>query len=994
MLFSFFLNSAAIAHGSLGTQRQSRRPAIWQYVLLGTMVGMPWVGTAAIAQATPQATPSEPTPEATAQIIAQRNTSRPMAVGVVRGADNLDHWENIVQRFEAAEIPFTTVDQEAIARDTNLSDFQVLVLPNIETFTSEQIIAIGTWLNNGGRLIVSGPTGTQSSHGVQQALQSILGATWSVPLPEPAQLVSNQVRHEAWTELAPTDNAILGGVVIPSGITSEVLLTWDGVSAPDTSINQGVRYGGLSYGDAPAVVTTGRTTFLGWYWGTSVNSAAFDTAWLQAAIQRYGTLDQLVDPVEAAPAIAQRQIPAPVPAPVPAPSASSPRETPQSDRSPTSPSQPRTPAAALALPTAPAETRPAPTAVRPTLPSPPANAPTDPADAVAPAGIEVELNDLPIIPMQANAMRRDLEELMGRFESALLLSMSTRNTDDFWAIAMPESTLVASAERSQSLGEGDRPTTLSHPTLDRAHQMLDEFEQLVEEGAYAAARQQWHNTRQLLWEEFPSDRPIAQTEIRAIWLDRGSIVQAGSREGLASIFDRLQAAGINTVFFETVNAGYTIYPSQVAPAQNPLTEHWDPLAAAVELAHERDMELHAWVWTFAAGNQRHNALLNQPASYPGPLITAHPTWANYDNRGSMIPIGQEKPFLDPANPEVRRYLLQLFEEIVTQYDVDGLQLDYIRYPFQDPSAERTYGYGTAARQQFEQLTGVDPTDISPSDRDLWEQWTTFRTEQVNSFVAETDELLHRLDPNLILSTAVFAISEHERIHKIQQHWEVWAERGDVDMIVTMSYALDTNRLQQLVEPWLTDASLNATLVVPSIRLLNLSESATLDQIQALRDLPSGGFSMFAAENLRGTLHTTLTQTQGMGDRLGESIPYRDPFGAALERYDTLQREWSVLLESNQLWLADEPLTDWRSQAETLNRSLEQLANRPSPARLQAAQRSLETFRANFGTWSARQAIIDPYRVETWENRLAVLDGLLSYGERTLAGQPQNTAQTP
>lgn len=992
MLFSLFLNSAAIAHGSLGTQRQSRRPAIWQYVLLGTMVGMPWVGTAAIAQATPPATPSEPTPEATAQIIAQRNNSRPMAVGVVRGADNLDHWETIVQRFEAADIPFTTVDQEAIARDANLSDFQVLVLPNIETFTSEQIIAIGTWLNNGGRLIVSGPTGTQSSHGVQQALQSILGATWSVPLPEPAQLVSNQVRHEAWTELAPTDNAILGGVVIPSGITSEVLLTWEGVSAPDTSISQGVRYGGLSYGDAPAVVTTGRTTFLGWYWGTSVNSAAFDTAWLQAAIQRYGTLDQWVDPVEASPAIAQRQIPAPAPAPPP--SVSAPRETPQSDRSPTSPSQPRTPAAALALPTAPAETRPAPTAVRPTLPSPPANAPTDPADAVAPAGIEVELNDLPIIPMQANAMRRDLEELMGRFESALLLSMSTRNTDDFWAIAIPESTLVASAERSQSLGEGDRPTALSHPTLDRAHQMLDEFEQLVEEGAYAAARQQWHNTRQLLWEEFPSDRPIAQTEIRAIWLDRGSIVQAGSREGLASLFDRLQAAGINTVFFETVNAGYTIYPSQVAPAQNPLTEHWDPLAAAVELAHERDMELHAWVWTFAAGNQRHNALLNQPASYPGPLITAHPTWANYDNRGSMIPIGQEKPFLDPANPEVRRYLLQLFEEIVTQYDVDGLQLDYIRYPFQDPSAERTYGYGTAARQQFEQLTGVDPTDISPSDRDLWEQWTTFRAEQVNSFVAETDELLHRLDPSLILSTAVFAISEHERIHKIQQHWEVWAERGDVDMIVTMSYALDTNRLQQLVEPWLTDASLNATLVVPSIRLLNLSESATLDQIQALRDLPSGGFSLFAAENLRGTLHTTLTQTQGMGDRLGESIPYRDPFGAALERYDTLQREWSVLLESNQLWLADDPLTDWRSQAETLNRSLEQLANRPSPARLQAAQRSLETFRANFGTWSARQAIIDPYRVETWENRLAVLDGLLSYGERTLAGQPQNAAQTP
>ncbi|NEQ63802.1 MAG: hypothetical protein F6K53_43515, partial [Moorea sp. SIO4A1] len=40
---------------------------------------------------------------------------------------------------------------------------------------------------------------------------------------------------------------------------------------------------------------------------------------------------------------------------------------------------------------------------------------------------------------------------------------------------------------------------------------------------------------------------------------------------------------------------------------------WDPLKAAVKLAHERGMELHAWVWMFAAANQRHNAVLDQPA---------------------------------------------------------------------------------------------------------------------------------------------------------------------------------------------------------------------------------------------------------------------------------------------------------------------------------------------------------------------------------------------
>ena len=127
------------------------------------------------------------------------------------------------------------------------------------------------------------------------------------------------------------------------------------------------------------------------------------------------------------------------------------------------------------------------------------------------------------------------------------------------------------------------------------------------------------------------------------WI-RGTIVRAANEKGLAKIFDNLAKAGINTVFFETLNAGYTIYPSKVAPQQNPLIRGWDPLASAVKLAHERGIELHAWVWVFAAGNQSHNKILNIKSNYPGPVLAKHPDWAAYDNRGRMIPSGQNKPF--------------------------------------------------------------------------------------------------------------------------------------------------------------------------------------------------------------------------------------------------------------------------------------------------------------------------------------------------------------
>lgn len=649
--------------------------------------------------------------------------------------------------------------------------------------------------------------------------------------------------------------------------------------------------------------------------------------------------------------------------------------------------------------TRPSTTRPEPSPALPSRPSPPPLRPLveeDPAEQVAPAALQVQPSSLPITAMEALAMRQELENLIGRFESALLSANSTTSTRDLLALDSTESIPSASSK------ENETPSR-SAATALAAQQVLESLPQLIARREYATARQQWLEARRSLWENFPTDQPQAQPEVRAMWLDRGTIVRAGSRQGLAQIFDRLAAAGINTVFLETVNAGYPIYASAIAPQQNPLIRGWDPLQEAVDLAHERNMELHAWVWVFAAGNQRHNELLNLPPSYPGPVIAAHPDWANYDNRGSIIPLGQGKPFLDPANPAVRRYSLRLLEEIVNNYDVDGIQLDYIRYPFQDPSANRTYGYGLAARQQFQRLTGVDPISLSPRDsatatpeqrqrqRELWQQWTEFRTEQVNSFVAEVSTLLRRRRPDIVLSAAVFPLSEHERLQKIQQEWEVWARRGDVDLIVPMTYAMDTNRLQRLAQPWLTQADLGSTLVLPGIRLLNLPDTATIDQIQALRDAPAGGYALFAAENLSDNLQNVFRRTQGpRRDDAEEPIPYRQPFSATASRYAALQREWSFLRENNQLWLREPQLQAMGTQAQTLGEALDELADRPSARRLERARSLLTTFRSQFREWMHLQALNQGYRVRTWENRLAMLDTLLRYGERTTLQRPNST----
>jgi uncharacterized lipoprotein YddW (UPF0748 family) len=618
---------------------------------------------------------------------------------------------------------------------------------------------------------------------------------------------------------------------------------------------------------------------------------------------------------------------------------------------------------------------------RPAQALPPEISPADPADEVAPAVIELSPGSRSLNPVVALAMQQELKNLIGRFESALLLSNSLDMSTTL-ALNTPSPILTAAAE---PVDLSDGTGRFLHPMLESAQQLLDDWDSLLTQGHHGEIKERWLAVRTALWENFPTERPYAQAEIRAVWLDRGTIVQARSPEGLAQIFDRLATAGITTVFFETVNAGYPIYPSQVAPEQNPLTRRWDPLASAVDLAHERGMTLHAWVWVFAAGNQRHNRLLNLPAEYPGPILARHPTWAGYDNAGNLIPPGQDKPFLDPANPEVRSYLTRLMAEIVRDYAVDGVHLDYIRYPFQDPGANRSYGYGEVARWRFQSISGVDPITLSPrpdptltahqqiQQQVLWNRWTEFRIQQVNSFVETLTTTLRRQRPDLVLSAAVFAHPEHDRLQKIQQDWGTWAKAGYLNWVVLMSYAQDTSRFERLVRPWLVDQTFGSALVIPGIRLLSLSNVAAMDQMQTARDLPTAGYALFATADLNGELSTLLGQTQR-----SPQASRQTSLQMAFDRYQALQREWHWLLSQQKLWMERDTLNQWIAAANQLEADFEALATAPSRRGLDQVKTGLTQVQAplNSGSHLLIETTNSAYRLQVWQYRLRVIEQLL------------------
>jgi uncharacterized lipoprotein YddW (UPF0748 family) len=846
------------------------------------------------------------------------SVSKPV-LSVVYTQENANQWQEITNRLQATGIKYCIVSLDKIKSAADLGDRPVIFLPNVESVTPTVAIALEEWMSKGGRLIASGPIGSLSVPGVRQLLQTLLGAYWGFSLEAPQTLQLASIKTPGWISQNNLSGKVHGGVVIPNTAVTQVAAIWNIQERP------------------AAVVTTERSTFLGWRWGIdTVSPPQLDTAWLMAALKRYTDTSLSF-------------VPGGSPSCYTTLTAAMEKQEQQQENSASSRS-------ALA------------TQQSYNSPSPPAEEAIDQLEAGMRLNIAPNA-DAPISPGEAIALQQQLENLIGRVESALLAAAVFNG--NLQLSKVQQQPQLASAQPGIAL-----PNT--QQLLAQAREIAKSLPKLIADKQYAQARSYWLQAKASLLQLFPLDRKLAQPEIRAIWLDRGTIVRSQNERGLAEIFDRLAQAGINTVFFETVNAGYTIYPSQVAPQQNPLIRGWDPLAAAVKLARERGMELHAWVWTFAAGNRRHNQILNLDPDYPGPILAVHPDWAGYDNRGQMIPLGQGKPFLDPANPQVQQYLLQLFEEIVTRYPVDGLQLDYIRYPFQDEATLKTYGYGQAARKQFQQLTGVDPVNISPSQQQLWQKWTEFRTEQINNFVAQVSQKLRSKRPDLIFSAAVFPLPQQERIRKIQQHWEVWARRGDVDLIIPMTYARDTFSFEQLAQPWIASTKLGSALIIPGIRLLFLPTVGVFDQIQLVRDLPINGYALFAAEHFHSDIQKMFSRTQGMPK---QPNPLRQPFQAAAARYAALLGEWNFVKQNRRWRLPAMVTSNFDAQAQVVQDALEQLARKPNTSNLIAAKAALTRLQSQFRIWMRPQALDNPYQVKVWENRLVAIERLLSYGAR-------------
>lgn len=259
-------------------------------------------------------------------------------------------------------------------------------------------------------------------------------------------------------------------------------------------------------------------------------------------------------------------------------------------------------------------------------------------------------------------------------------------------------------------------------------------------------------------------------ELRGIWLTRWSW---NTPDDLRRILTEIKTAGFNTVYFQVRGSFDAFYPSEIEPWAARLTgtlggdPGWDPLETAVKEAHRIGLELHAYLNVFPLWK---SGATFPPATDPPHAIRTHPGWEVQDSGGNSV-LSAEQPyhFASPGNPEVRLRVAQVAADIDARYAVDGIHLDYVRYPHKSTSHDPVSTFRAAQ-------AGGD--------------WGDWQRDQVLATVAGVSAQVR-----VPVSAAVWGVNENrwgwsgvsQGKHDFYQDSHAFLQRGVLDAIAPMIY---------------------------------------------------------------------------------------------------------------------------------------------------------------------------------------------------------------
>lgn len=370
-----------------------------------------------------------------------------------------------------------------------------------------------------------------------------------------------------------------------------------------------------------------------------------------------------------------------------------------------------------------------------------------------------------------------------------------------------------------------------------------------------------------LWGCSPDSRlPPAPLEMRGVWVQAESITTPDKAD---EMLDRVEAGRFNAVFVNIFAYGHPYYESVLIEKHPDLAPNYDSLAYVLEEAHRRDIQVHAW---FVVGPM------------PESVLWKHPDWA------LVAADNQQSHWYNFVRPEARQFVGDLMLEVVENYAVDGLHLDYIRYPFPglkwglDPYSVKAFAeeYGTdlellrgselpaCALFEGNPLAGVQTAQVL-AEFDNGRPAVLLNTYGKGEVILlnwDAGERQVAVGSEIVQRSINYLLDEGGNVYVLRS--ETNAERyglGDYYDVLAWIDALGWTPLEA-TEVRLGDLDVNSVLVMPNIYLITPQTAASL------ADFVHGGGGVIFIDGPVGAIGNedlqAVTGMQGTGEHFWET----------------------------------------------------------------------------------------------------------------------------
>jgi uncharacterized lipoprotein YddW (UPF0748 family) len=281
---------------------------------------------------------------------------------------------------------------------------------------------------------------------------------------------------------------------------------------------------------------------------------------------------------------------------------------------------------------------------------------------------------------------------------------------------------------------------------------------------------------------------------------------------VAEVVERAARLGCSDLFVQVRGRGDAYYPTRLSPAAEDLAPEFDALATALALAHARGLRVHAWLnvllaWSAPEPPVTSNHVVNRHPDWFVTLATPRGRRPSLElSRRELDRLGVVGHFLTPDKPEVVAHLTAVVGEVAELYPVDGIHLDYVRYPDYQVEGE---------------------------------------ARAVSELVARLADAARAARPAVIVSAAVYpdpAIA----LERKGQAWDAWLAAGDIDLAVPMCYGEQRDdMLREMRMARGVDGALWA-----GVAFYNKPLDVAVQGIDSAWDLGFGGVALFSHESVR------------------------------------------------------------------------------------------------------------------------------------------------